>query len=764
MAKTVDELVLKVTAEGTAQIKETTAAMDNLAASANKTGASTKEAGGNIRNVAFQVQDLAVQIAGGTSAFVAFGQQLPQLLGGFGVLGAVIGAVAAVSIPLFRIGLQAIGVDMRDLSERTRDLSTSVKDYQAAQQANQSTLAGLGNSFGSLTSEAKRFFDLNEQLTKQKALIDLNATIIQTRKEYGFLNDEVYKVGQRTQIALGKSVDFSIWSTPAKAAIEAKLLGLTVDQARELGNRLKSLDENTPEKNLSIITSTAEWLSKSNIEADKQKKIFDDVIIPLTGINKLILDMNKNVKESAQQATAFNVAILTIQNKFSPDIASARRDFDQIRAVRLEGEMKIAEFTKQIRDKESKDQVNRSQELAAFTLRTNQDVNSKIKDIAKAQQEAFNASELTNFSKQRTLGLEGEILSIQDKKRYSLSYEIQYEQDLARNRKEQRDTLGSLAEQLRKNVISVDQALTLEDEAYKLRLRSDDIAEKTRQKRKADAYESQQQVLFEGDARRRAVEYDIAALAVRQKMRQAYPEDIDSAVNIAKIKNDQFEAEMKINREMEVGKISREDALQRIAKTNDEMTRLLELERERTKEAQRYRTASFGEGATDAVSKIIRDNLTAYQKAGKMVEAVYANMGSAIDNFVDTGKFKFADFSRSVINDLIKIQLKADITSVLGAGLKFLGFNIPGRASGGPVFANSPYMVGENGPELFIPRTSGSIVPNGASMAGGGGGTSITYNISAVDTNSFKQLIAKDPSFIYAVTEQGRKNIPQVRR
>lgn len=47
---------------------------------------------------------------------------------------------------------------------------------------------------------------------------------------------------------------------------------------------------------------------------------------------------------------------------------------------------------------------------------------------------------------------------------------------------------------------------------------------------------------------------------------------------------------------------------------------------------------------------------------------------------------------------------------------------IPGRASGGPVMGGSPYIVGERGPELFVPRTSGNIVP---SLAGVGGVTVI---------------------------------------
>lgn len=48
--------------------------------------------------------------------------------------------------------------------------------------------------------------------------------------------------------------------------------------------------------------------------------------------------------------------------------------------------------------------------------------------------------------------------------------------------------------------------------------------------------------------------------------------------------------------------------------------------------------------------------------------------------------------------------------------------SIFGRASGGPVSAGSPYIVGEQGPELFVPSSNGTIVPNGA-------GTSVTVNI-----------------------------------
>lgn len=51
------------------------------------------------------------------------------------------------------------------------------------------------------------------------------------------------------------------------------------------------------------------------------------------------------------------------------------------------------------------------------------------------------------------------------------------------------------------------------------------------------------------------------------------------------------------------------------------------------------------------------------------------------------------------------------------------------RAAGGPVSAGSPYMVGEQGPELFVPGANGSILPNG-------GGVTVYNTFQIVDTES----------------------------
>lgn len=77
-----------------------------------------------------------------------------------------------------------------------------------------------------------------------------------------------------------------------------------------------------------------------------------------------------------------------------------------------------------------------------------------------------------------------------------------------------------------------------------------------------------------------------------------------------------------------------------------------------------------------------------------------------------------------------------------------------GLQHGGMAQAGRPYLVGERGPELFVPGGTGSVVPN-QSMA-----QPVTYNINAVDAKSFKQLVASDPEFIFSVTQAGARRIP----
>ncbi len=69
-----------------------------------------------------------------------------------------------------------------------------------------------------------------------------------------------------------------------------------------------------------------------------------------------------------------------------------------------------------------------------------------------------------------------------------------------------------------------------------------------------------------------------------------------------------------------------------------------------------------------------------------------------------------------------------------------------GRQLGGPVMGNTPYMVGENGPELFTPATSGNITRNGDLETGRP--VNITFNINAIDSQGIDELLVDRRSVI----------------
>jgi phage-related minor tail protein len=78
-------------------------------------------------------------------------------------------------------------------------------------------------------------------------------------------------------------------------------------------------------------------------------------------------------------------------------------------------------------------------------------------------------------------------------------------------------------------------------------------------------------------------------------------------------------------------------------------------------------------------------------------------------------------------------------------------------AGGGSLPAGKFGIVGEKGPEMITGPAN--ISPLGASTGNTGGNTTVVYNINANDAASFAQMLARDPSLIYALTQQGAKGI-----
>jgi|DEB0MinimDraft_6_1074348.scaffolds.fasta_scaffold00106_2 hypothetical protein len=110
-----------------------------------------------------------------------------------------------------------------------------------------------------------------------------------------------------------------------------------------------------------------------------------------------------------------------------------------------------------------------------------------------------------------------------------------------------------------------------------------------------------------------------------------------------------------------------------------------------------------------------------------------SSFGQGMSNVIVQGE-KLKDTLENIGKLLASAAIQKAISVLLTGGLGGAGFfgqgggifgkilgKLTGKAVGGPVFSNTPYIVGERGPELFMPNRSGSIVPNGQLMGKGVG-------------------------------------------
>lgn len=144
------------------------------------------------------------------------------------------------------------------------------------------------------------------------------------------------------------------------------------------------------------------------------------------------------------------------------------------------------------------------------------------------------------------------------------------------------------------------------------------------------------------------------------------------------------------------------------------------------------------------VEAIVAQNQAAQQQLAQaeQLKAIYSDIGMSIKSgVVDSiqgainGTKSLGEAAANVLNNIANKLLDIAVNMALfgamsgtGTGGGLLGGLFKPRALGGPVSAGSPYLVGERGPELFMPSRGGSIIPNNAL---GGGGTSVVVNVDA---------------------------------
>lgn len=245
--------------------------------------------------------------------------------------------------------------------------------------------------------------------------------------------------------------------------------------------------------------------------------------------------------------------------------------------------------------------------------------------------------------------------------------------------------------------------------------------------------------------------------------------------------------------------------------------KLIAKERELTAKSR-----DFSTGWKKAFNEYIDNATNAARQAEQIFGKAMQGIEDLIVNFAKTGKFEWKNFVDMMAEELLRSQVQQLLGSIMGGMDSLFGGGGGGQSKGGS--ANNPLYVydvaGGGNPiagaaqQIFGPPKSamggggiggvvsgvwdtvksigssigdffGGFFANGGTLGAGkwgiagengpelisgpanitpmGGGSSVTYNINAVDARSFQQLLAQDPSYIYALTEQGRKSFAGAR-
>ena len=154
--------------------------------------------------------------------------------------------------------------------------------------------------------------------------------------------------------------------------------------------------------------------------------------------------------------------------------------------------------------------------------------------------------------------------------------------------------------------------------------------------------------------------------------------------------------------------------------------------------------------ADPANSALVTQLTTDYNALGTFTEttlgvpmaAAFATVGgqSAV-SMIESAKVAIAAES-AAFRHWVRSQLQTDIT--VHVNYDTSGAPVGARAFGGPVSSGMPYLIGERGPELFVPSASGTVVPNNALGSGSGGNTySITVQAGVGDPRQIGQQVVE---------------------
>jgi lambda family phage tail tape measure protein len=262
------------------------------------------------------------------------------------------------------------------------------------------------------------------------------------------------------------------------------------------------------------------------------------------------------------------------------------------------------------------------------------------------------------------------------------------------------------------------------------------------------------------DRQRTILEYEQQTRLLREKDKQLL-------LDVLSIRANQEDKIRAIQQETNLLEADREE---RIERENQLAEKAIELAKERNRVMRELQEGDVNKGFGKRMEEFFAFAPTEMENGAQLFDSLLGNMTSALDKFVSTGKLSFKDLTRSIIQDMIRIQIRAQMIRLFsgmfggggfGTGNKFGNQDLGGfLAEGGPASANTAYVVGERGPEVFVPRSSGTVIPNNQINNMMGSSTNVTNNyINAIDVKSFETKLLESSNTIWAGYQYANKQL-----
>lgn len=704
-------------------LKAQAAAYDKVAAAAKAAEqAKMGKAGGMTAQqqaaLGYQTTDIITSLAGGQNPMMVLLQQGGQLrdqFGGFrplfaGIASALTPMAVAVASVGASIGL--LGFSLYQGNEESKKFNNSLKLTGGYLNMTESQFTSLSQTIAS-----KYHTSLGDTRDAMQEVASSGKFTAQTFSTVSEVIAKLSKLSGESAATVAQSLIPSLDGSASSAArLNSQYHFLTFEQYKHI----EALEKQG--KKQDAIKATADALNtslnKQSQELGSLEKMWNAVTESVNGFWQSLKNIGKTDldKQIASAASSLDIALRRAENVNASDeekaaVARARARYEGL--VLQRGQQMAADYGKSVAAAENEAKIEFDKKYASQLI----DLSAQTEELRiKARYEKL----MTGSDKIKQLELQKEM-----------------EAELAKNELRKKIAANpQLAGQLQDNAKA--KALY---ETNKLAREQADISrdELLNYTKKADAEQN-------------SVDKERERLQVYKDNLMSSQQDLEIA--LSRLKTEQEIVEINKNKKLEADPVGREAAIERL------------------KQIQTAREAVINQAAE---LKMLQD----------MNQSVFNNMGNAIDNFVKNGKLSFKDLTRSIIQDLISIAMKAQMmamfkgfsffgggggaTGQFESGINTSGFQLTASAVGGPLSSGQMSIVGENGPELFVPQGAGTIVPNSGDLSGIMGGPQVVYNgpyianMNAIDTQSATQFLAKNKSAVYAANQSAMRSIPSSR-